>query len=100
MIVTVLYPNHEGARFDARYYADHHAKLASEVWSPDKVDLVEGVSGPSGGASPYALVAHFHFASPEALSAAMTSPRMGELAADVPNCTDITPQIMIGRPLT
>ncbi|WP_375285914.1 EthD family reductase [Sphingomonas sp.] len=100
MIVTVLYPNHEGARFDARYYADHHAKLASEIWSPEKVELIEGVGGAAGGASPYAMVAHFHFASAEALGAAMANPRMGELAADVPNCTDITPQIMIGRTLT
>ena len=100
MIVTVLYPNHEGARFDARYYADHHAKLASEIWSPDKVDMVEGVSGAAGGAPPYAMVAHFHFASAEALGAAMASPRMAELVADVANCTDIQPQIMVGRSLT
>jgi uncharacterized protein (TIGR02118 family) len=100
MIVTVVYPNHDGARFDGRYYADHHARLAAEIWSPEKVDLIEGVGGAGGGAPAYALVAHFHFASPDALSAAMTSPRMGELVADVPNFTDITPQIMVGRPLT
>lgn len=100
MIVTVLYPNHDGARFDARYYADHHAKLATEIWSPEKVDLIEGTGGAGGGPSPYALVAHFHFASPEALGAAMTNPRTAELIADIPNFTDIQSQIMIGRALT
>ena len=100
MIVTVLYPNHEGARFDARYYADHHAKLAADIWSPEKVELVEGVGGAGGGASPYALVAHFHFASAEAMGQAMASDRRPELVADIPNFTDITPQIMIGRALT
>lgn len=100
MIVTVLYPNHEGARFDPRYYADHHARLAAEMWSPEKVELIEGVGAAGGGAAPFALVAHFHFASAEAVGAAMAHPRMGELIADVPNFTDIQPQIMMGRPLS
>jgi uncharacterized protein (TIGR02118 family) len=100
MIVTVLYPNHEGARFDAAYYVDHHARLAAEIWAPERIDLIEGSGGAGGGPAPYALVAHFHFASPEALGTAMANPRVAELMADVPNCTDITPQIMIGRALT
>ena len=54
---------------------------------------------PGGGTPPYALIAHFHFASPEAMGQAMANPRMGELQADVANFTDITPAIMIGKPL-
>lgn len=76
MIVSVVYPNHEGAKFDGAYYRDHHAKLATEIWNPDRVDLIEGQ--PMGGApAPFALIAHFHFASPEALGAAMANPRRG-----------------------
>ncbi|MBS0284501.1 MAG: EthD family reductase [Proteobacteria bacterium] len=98
MIVSVIYPNHDGARFDSAYYRDHHAKLAQEVWQPERVELIEGQ--PMGGApSPFALIAHFHFASPEALGAAMASPRRGELQADIVNFTDIAPQVMIGRTL-
>lgn len=99
MIVSVFYPNKDGARFDAGYYKATHAKLASDIWNPERVDLVEGVPGPDGSPSPYALVAHFHFASPEALGQAMANPRLGELQADVPNFTDIAPTLMIGKAL-
>jgi uncharacterized protein (TIGR02118 family) len=98
MIVSVLYPNHEGAKFDAGYYKAKHAELAKEIWNPDRVELIEGHS-PGGGPAPYALIAHFHFASPEAMGAAMANPRIGELQADVPNFTDITPTIMVGKTL-
>ncbi|WEK41673.1 MAG: EthD family reductase [Candidatus Sphingomonas colombiensis] len=98
MIVSVIYPNHQGARFDSAYYRDHHAKLAAEIWSPDRVELVEGL--PMGDAPPpFALIAQFHFGSQEAFGAAMASPRRGELQADIANFTDITPQVMIGRTL-
>lgn len=98
MIVSVVYPNHEGARFDSAYYRDHHAKLADEIWSPERIELIEGQ--PMGGVpSPFALIAHFHFASPEALGEAMATPRRGELQADVAKFTDITPQVMIGTKL-
>jgi uncharacterized protein (TIGR02118 family) len=98
MIVSVLYPNHDGAKFDASYYKDKHAELAREIWNPEKVELIEG-QAPGGGRPPFALIANFHFASPEAMGQAMANPRMGELQADVPNFTDITPQIMVGRAL-
>lgn len=98
MIVSVLYPNHDGARFDAAYYKATHAELARDLWNPDKVELIEG-QAPGGGTAPFALIAHFHFASPEAMGTAMANPRMGELQADVPNFTDITPTIMIGKAL-
>lgn len=98
MIVSVLYPNHDGAKFDATYYKATHAELAKSIWNPDRVELIEG-QAMGGGNPPFALVANFHFASAEALGAAMTNPRMGELQADVPNFTDITPTIMIGRAL-
>ncbi len=98
MIVSVLYSNHDGAKFDASYYKAKHAELAREIWNPEKVELIEGQAA-GGGTPPFALIANFHFASPEAMGQAMANPRMGELQADVPNFTDITPQIMIGRAL-
>jgi uncharacterized protein (TIGR02118 family) len=99
MIVTVLYPTHEGAKFDAAYYKATHAPLAMDVWGISQAELIEGVGTPTGEPAPYALIGHFHFPSEEAFGTAMASPRMGELMADVANFTDIQPQIMIGRPL-
>lgn len=98
MIVSVLYPNHDGATFDVDYYKDIHAELARDIWKPAKIELIEGVAI-GGGTVPFALIAHFHFASPEALAAAMTNSRVAELQADVPNFTNITPTLMTGYAL-
>ena len=99
MILSVIYPNHDGARFDADYYRASHAPLAMDIMQADSVTLVEGVPMPGAATAPYALIAHFHFASPETMQRGLASPRMAELQADVPNYTDIQPTIMLGKPL-
>ena len=96
MSLNVIYPNHEGARFDVRYYRDTHIPLAMTVMKADSVILIEGL--PMGtSAAPYAMIAHFQFASPEALKAATDNPRMAEVRADVPKFTDIKPTVMLGK---
>ena len=98
MSLNVIYPNHEGARFDTGYYRSIHIPLATKVMKPSNVILIEGV--PNGtSAAPYAMIAHFQFASSEALKAALANPAMAEVRADVPKFTDITPTVMLGRSL-
>lgn len=96
-IVTVLYPRHDGARFDAAYYRDTHCAMVEDFWHPDAITLVEGVGTPGGGPAPFAMIAHFHFASTEAMGAALADPRTAQLVADVPNFTDIQAAMMIGK---
>src|SRR4029079_6965353 len=68
MSLNVLYPNHDGAKFDTAYYRSSHIPLATKVMNATKVILIEGV--PMGGAPvPFVMIAHFQFASPEALQA-------------------------------
>jgi uncharacterized protein (TIGR02118 family) len=96
MSLNVLYPNQDGARFDVRYYRDTHIPLAMKVMKADAVLLIEGV--PMGAsAAPYAMIAHFQFASLETLKAALDNPRMADVRADVANFTDIEPTVMLGR---
>ncbi len=96
MSLNVIYPNHEGARFDIGYYRDTHIPLAMKVMKADSVLMIEGV--PMGAtAAPYAMIAHFQFASPEALKAATDNPRMADVRADVPKFTDIKPTVLIGK---
>jgi uncharacterized protein (TIGR02118 family) len=96
MSLNVIYPNHEGARFDIRYYRDTHIPLAMKVMKANSVILIEGV--PMGAAAaPYAMIAHFQFASPEALKAALDNPGMAELRADVAAFTNIKPTVMMGK---
>lgn len=96
MSLNVIYPHHDGARFDLSYYRDKHIPLAMQVMKADSVMLIEGV--PTGDtAAPYVMIAHFQFASPEALKAARENPRMAEVRADIPKFTDIKPTVMLGK---
>ena len=94
--LNAIYPMHEGARFDMAYYRATHIPLAMKVMKADNVILIEGV--PRGDApAPYAMIAHFQFASQEALDAALARPEMADVRADVANFTDIRPTVMFGR---
>lgn len=96
MSLNVVYPNHEGARFDVDYYRTSHIPLAMKVMKARKVVLIEGV--PSGDkAPPIAMICQFQFASAEALAAASADPGMAEVRADVAKFTDIKPMVMVGR---
>jgi uncharacterized protein (TIGR02118 family) len=98
MSLNVIYPGQDGARFDATYYRSTHIPLAMKVMKAASVLLIEGV--PMGAsAAPYAMIAHFEFASSEALKAALADPGMAEVRADVAKVTDIKPTIMLGRSL-
>jgi len=96
MSLNVIYPNKEGAKFDAAYYRSSHIPLAMKVMKADKVILIEGVPMETS-APPYAMIAHFQFASPEALKAALANPAMAEVRADVAKFTDIKPTVMLGK---
>jgi uncharacterized protein (TIGR02118 family) len=96
MSLNVIYPHHEGARFDTAYYRSTHIPLAMKVMKADRVILIEGVPAGSSPA-PYAMIAHFQFASPEALKAAQSNPAMPEVRADVAKFTDIKPTVMVGK---
>jgi uncharacterized protein (TIGR02118 family) len=98
MSLNVIYPNHEGARFDANYYRSSHIPLATKVMKSTSVILIEGV--PMGTtAAPYAMIAHFQFASAEAVKAALANPAMAEVREDVAKFTDIKPTVMLGKSL-
>lgn len=93
MSLTVLYPNKEGARFDAAYYRATHIPLAMKVMKATSVMLIEGV--PRGTApAPFVMIAHFQFASLDAINAGLADPAMADVRADIAKFTDITPTVM------
>lgn len=98
MSLNVIYPNHEGARFDTGYYRSTHIPLAMKVMKASSVLLIEGV--PNGTSeAPYAMIAHFQFPSADALKAALANPAMADVRADVSKFTDIRPTVMLGKSL-
>lgn len=96
MSLNVVYPNKEGARFDANYYRATHIPMAMNVMKATSVLLIEGVANANAPA-PFAMIAHFKFPSADALKTAVSDPRMAEVRADVAKFTDIVPTVMIGR---
>jgi uncharacterized protein (TIGR02118 family) len=96
MSLNVIYPNQEGARFDTVYYRSSHIPLAMKIMKAASVLLIEGVPNGSS-AAPFAMIAHFQFASAEALKAALANPAMADVRADVAKFTDIKPTVMLGK---
>ena len=89
--VSVLYPKSEGSTFDMDYYRNKHVALVNRVIGPERFEVDNAVDGP------FMAVGHLYFASQEALQAGMGSPDAGEALADVPNYTNVEPQIQISE---
>jgi len=80
---SVFYPGGDDDAFDHEYYRDVHIPLAEGIWNPVAVEVDRGVDGP------YVAVAHFTFASHEALTAALAGEGTARIRADIPNYTAI-----------
>jgi uncharacterized protein (TIGR02118 family) len=96
IVVSVLYPNIAGSRFDLDYYRDNHLPLCRELLAPMGMQSLSFYRPTdSDAAAPFRLVAELRFPDMEATNAALAAhgPRT---QADIPNFTDLTPIILIG----
>jgi uncharacterized protein (TIGR02118 family) len=98
--VSVMYPNGEGKKFDHAYYANQHMSLVHKRLDSLgllRTEVDKGVAGGAPGApAPYAAIGHVYFNSIAEFQAAM-KPHGKELFDDVPNFTNITPQVQISE---
>lgn len=95
--LQVLYPISDGTRFDYDYYLSTHMNLVGEHMGPhiERTLVTRGnAGGPDTPPSIYAI-ATIVFADQDAMGAAMKS--SGPVMADIPNFTDVQPQILIGE---
>lgn len=98
IIVSLLYPNSAGARFDQKYYAERHLPMVLEkMGSALKAAFVESGIGTIDPALPPPFVAAFHgiYDSVEAFHLAFGA-HAAAIQGDIPNYTDIAPVIQIG----
>ncbi len=98
--VSVLYPGGEGKTFDHGYYVHKHMALVKE-WLGSlglrRLEVDKGVAGGAPGApAPYTAVGHLYLDSVADFQSAM-KPHGKELFADVPNFTNIQPQVQISE---
>ncbi len=96
--VMVMYPNK--GKFNMDYYVNSHMKLAQRLFTPYglvKAEVDRGISsGSPEEAAPYAAIASMIFASMEDFTNAVMA-HDTELAADVPNFTNIKPVFQVSE---
>jgi uncharacterized protein (TIGR02118 family) len=93
--VSVFYPHQPGSHFDINYYCDQHMPMVRRLLgSAVKNTAVEqGLSGGSPGTPPpYMAMGHMYFESIPAFVEAWT-PHAAEILADIPNYTNVQPQV-------
>jgi len=101
--ISVMYPSGEGKTFDIDYYVNKHMALVRDrIGSLGllRMEVDRGLSGGAPGApAPFACVGHLYFATVEEFQKAM-APHGKEFFADVPNFTNIKPQVQISEILS
>jgi len=95
-VITVLYPNTDGVRFDFNYYKMKHATLITRLYGKGiaRYELRRGIAGPDGGKPPYVATINFWIGDQAAFDKAQEQ-HTAELVADVPNFTNVQPTIQI-----
>jgi uncharacterized protein (TIGR02118 family) len=98
--VSVMYPHGEGKRFDHGYFAQKHMPLVRERLGSlglIRYEIDKGVAGGTpGSAAPFVSIAQLYFDSVPDFQQAMQK-HGKELLDDIPNYTNIQPQIQISE---
>jgi uncharacterized protein (TIGR02118 family) len=98
--ITVLYPNEAGKKFDLEYYCNRHMKLVTDrlkSFGLIRTEVDKGVAGGAPGApAPYVCIGHVYFNALADFQKGMGT-HGKEIMADIPNYTNIQPQIQISE---
>ena len=97
--VTALYRNSEGSRFDFDYYLNTHMQLARERladFGMGRLEVEKGVEAMDGERPAYICIAHVEFSDMDDVRRGLQE-HADELLADVPNYTDIEPEVQISE---
>lgn len=97
LTLQVLYPVVPETTFDHDYYETKHMALVEELMGP-YASLIQATKGVAGGPdipAPFYAIATIVFETKEKMQAAMAN--AGQLTADIPNYTNVRPQMLIGE---
>jgi uncharacterized protein (TIGR02118 family) len=98
--ITVLYPNQYVKRFDHGYYASKHLPMVMERLKESgmlRYEVDKGVAGGGAGASaPFVAACHLYFNTTAEFQKGIAA-NGAEIMGDIPNYTDISPQIQISE---
>jgi uncharacterized protein (TIGR02118 family) len=97
--VTVLYPNATGKRFDHDYYAGKHLPMVMDrlkAFGMLRYEVDKGLAGGPGAPAPFVAACHLYFNRAADFEKGIGS-HGAEILGDIPNYTDISPQIQISE---
>jgi uncharacterized protein (TIGR02118 family) len=97
--VSVLYPSGEGKHFDMDYYANKHVAMVAGLLGDSVVGATveKGLGGAApGDKAPYEAMGNLYFESMESFQNSF-GPNAAEIMGDVPNFTNIEPQVQISE---
>ncbi|MBV8915798.1 MAG: EthD family reductase [Acetobacteraceae bacterium] len=101
VVVSVAYPASQGSRFDLEYYRAKHTALVRERWSGmglSDVRLIRGTGGMGGGPLAFHMIALLYFRSQAELDEALKA-HGREIMGDIPQFTDVQPQVQVNEEL-
>ena len=91
IMISVYFPMCDDVTFEHVYYKNSHVPMCVDAFSPAKVELERGVDGPSVAS------VSFYFESSDAMKAAMSSPKMGDIMGDLANYTNAAPSMQVSE---
>jgi uncharacterized protein (TIGR02118 family) len=92
---SVLYPNEPGKKFDFDYYINRHMVMVRQKLAPFGLIRCE-VDKATDVTSPFLAVGHLYFNSLEDFQSGFFA-HVDEFTMDMPNYTDIPPQMQISE---
>ena len=95
-ILTITYPNQEGATFDWEYYRGTHLPSAGKALSPfglGYASVLKGEAQADGSPPVYLAQAMFSFSDEAGAKEAWKSGAATQLVADVVNFTNVAPKM-------
>jgi uncharacterized protein (TIGR02118 family) len=97
IMVTVMYPAQDGARFDMDYYLKTHMPLVAARWKScglRETKVLRGVAASAGATPAFPVIAVLSFDTAEAFQRAVEQ-HGKEIMGDVANFTTIQPVIQV-----
>lgn len=101
LVIAVMYPGADGARFDHAYYAETHMPLVRRLWGPmglQRDQVMRGLPSPDGVAPSYMVTTLLTFDSMDSFKAAAAT-HGEEIFADIPKFTDASPALLFNEPV-
>jgi len=98
--VSVHYPSKAGAKFDHAYYAQKHMVLVRQRLGGlglIRAEIDKGLAGGAPGSSaPFLSIGYFYFNTLQDFQKAMKA-HGTEVMGDLPNFTNVTPEVQISE---